>query len=46
MQELYNANVIGKHFKSIEPLVTTKIKYKDVNRKKEVNNITFTTRKM
>ena len=35
-QELYNANVTGKHFKNIEPLVTTKIKYRDVNRKKEV----------
>ena len=35
-QELYNANVTGKHFKNIETLVTTKIKYKDVNRKKEV----------
>ena len=34
-QELYNANVTGKHFKNIEPLVTTKIKYKDVKQKRK-----------
>ena len=35
-QQIYNANDTGKHYKNIETLVTTKIKYKDVNRKKEV----------
>ena len=36
-QELYNTNVTGKHFKSVEQLVTTKrSKYTRTNRRKEV----------